>query len=141
MSFTYDLSTDIGKTRRDTGDTASDTAFLSDEEIQSILDDYSTSLANAAVRCCEIILAKIAKQIDRSVVGINSSRSQLTQHYQDLLKTLKIRAAESGGITAYAGGISESRIDTAESDSDYTPPQFGVGRDDYGTTQPEVEDD
>ena len=138
MSFTYTLSTDIGKVRLNIGDTVSGTAKLTDEEIQIALTDH-VGVLPASVRCVEWIIAGLAKTPDRSVVGINST-SPIDQ-YNTLLESLRSRSLTSGAaLTAYHGTTSQDRIDEAEDDDDFVKPTFTVGMDDIdGPADPSVE--
>ena len=131
MTFSYTLSTDIGKIRLNIGDTVSAGAKLTDEEIQVAIDAH-TGVIPSSIRCVEWIIAQLAKTPDRSVVGI-SSTSALEQ-YESLLGNLRKRQATSSEISAYSGNISEDRIDDAEDDDDFPQPSFAVGRDDNPQT-------
>lgn len=129
MAFTYDISTDLGKVRWRVGDTEDAGHLLEDAEINAVLSD-TANLDAAAVRCCEAILAKLGKRADRSVVGINTSRSQQFTQYKDLLAELRARVSlGGGGMTAHAGGVSRSRNTATRQDSDFNAPPFAVGQD------------
>ena len=71
-TFTYDLTTDVGKVRLLCRDTASATAIFSDEEIQVFLDMEDNVVKLAAAQAMEnaasnqsIILAKSASSSGR----------------------------------------------------------------------------
>ena len=120
MTWTYSstsLSTDLAKVRLKIGDTNTNNQLLSDEEIQVSLDEYSDTKL-ASIGCIRAILAKLARDIDRSNLGMSAQRSQQIQHYKDLLAEL---SSESGLYAEpFFGGGSLDEKDSLESDSDYT---------------------
>lgn len=76
MTFTYDLTTDIGKVRLLCRDTATATAVFTDEEIQSFLDMESSVVKLAAAQAMEnaasnqSIVIKITSALGFSVNGV-----------------------------------------------------------------------
>jgi hypothetical protein len=130
VTWTYDLTTSIGKVRLRIGDTDTNDQVLSDEEIAT-QTTATSSIDVAAMHCCELALAKFSRKVDRSVVGINSTRSQLVTHFQELLKILQRVAANAGGVVGYVGGIEQDRKDSAVADTNYIQPAFSVGSEDF----------
>ena len=67
MTVTYDIGTDVGKVRLKIGDTDTDNAILSDEEIEYFLDvrDGNINLASAdaleAIAASDSFLAKVQR--------------------------------------------------------------------------------
>ena len=102
MTWTYDRSTDLGKVRAKFGDVDSDAPILTDEEIEAHLDIHS-DLSAAALRCAEEARAKLARDVDRSVLGVSSTRSQRITHLDAVIKGL--RAEVSGHARIHAGGL------------------------------------
>ena len=131
MTFTWDdtdLSTDLAKLRSRLGDTDSTDQLLTDEQIASLLTLSGDSLAIAAVKGCQTILAKLARKVDRSGNRWSTTRSQMFQHYKDLLIEL---TAESGSIAPPSWGeLSIAGAEDIENDTDINPPAFAIGRDD-----------
>jgi len=128
MTFTFDetdLSTALAQVRMTIGDTSEPKEVLSDEQIQLRLTQHSQSVAAASVTCVKDILAKIARDVDRSNVGMSATRSQMTTHYRDLLKDLK----KGSGLVAEAdlGGVSVSLEDSINSDTDYKQVGIAIG--------------
>jgi hypothetical protein len=76
------------------GDEAWD-RILTDEEIEAHLDIHS-DLSAAALRCAEEARAKLARDVDRSVLGVSSTRSQRITHLDAVIKGLR---AEVSGRT------------------------------------------
>lgn len=130
MSFSYDpkQTTDLHKVRSRIGDTKEAKHYLHDEEISAILTDYPGVIA-ASCECIRRILALIARENDRQIGGVSSSRSQVTQHYQDLLEKLEgqVGSVSTGVLT----GSSDQEIADLEEDTDLRPAQFQVGMDDH----------
>jgi hypothetical protein len=132
MAWSYDdsLSTTRDEVRFRVGDTNTAAQLLSNGTINAILVDNGDDVGTAAIACCRAIIAKLARDTDRSNVGMSSTRSQQIEHYRTLLKELK---SESRNLSAPSfGGQSVSDKTTIESDTDYTPGPFARGRDDNG---------
>jgi hypothetical protein len=125
-------ATNRDKVRGKIGDTDENRQLLQDETIEAVLVTYPT-IIGASIECCKRIIARLARDVDRSAVGMSASRSQVIQHYKDLIEQLKDEAtstlgAEGGsGGGIYAGGVSQAAIDTLESDTDFVKPTFRVG--------------
>ena len=94
MAFTYDLSTNIGQVRLAIGDTACDTAQLSDEEITALLGQAS-SWQKATLRAVDTLIAKYAMSSYDIRMGPRSeSRGQRIEN----LKALKEYLAKTFGL-------------------------------------------
>jgi len=128
MTFTWDssdLTTALSQVRSAIGDTQENKQMLSDEQIEFRLDQYDDAVGPTAIRCVQDVIAHLARDVDRSNVGMSASRSQQITHYKDLLKELK---AESRGVAeSYVGGLSNSAADSINSDSDYRQVGVGIG--------------
>lgn len=132
MTWTYSptsLGTDLAKVRLYIGDTNTNDQLLSDEEI-AVFTTLETSLFMAAARCCDAIIAKLARDIDRSNIGMSASRSQKVQHYKDLRDKLE-EWSKSGGGGMFVGGVSADANETLDTDADNIKPQFTVGKFDF----------
>ena len=132
MTFSYDdsLGTDLDRVRFRIGDKVTASALLSYEEISAALTDRG-SVAGACVACVESILAGLSRSVDRSTIGLSSSRSQAVQQYRDLLRDLKTElvAGVSGGAWS-VGGISLADNAELDADTDWRGPRFRPGQDD-----------
>ena len=126
MTFTWDptalATSELQQVRLTIGDRDSGKPLLTDEEINFRLDQYSDGVLPASIRCVQDILAKLARDVDRSNVGMSSTRSQQTTHYRDLLKELKAENSTLGEM--YVGGTSDSAEDAINSSTDYR--QVGI---------------
>ena len=127
MTWTYtntSIVTNLAKVRLLIGDTNTNDQILTDEEITfHIGEEGNIYLAGAA--CCDSIIGQFARDVDRSGVGIQATRSQIVQHYQDLAERLRKRGEKNADLTDdLIGGESESRKETLESDSDFVKPLF-----------------
>jgi hypothetical protein len=129
MAFTYDgtLDTDLEKVRHKIGDTNSNDPLLTDAEVNYELAQRGNVLA-ASYHCVQAILARFARDSDRSNLGMNSSRSQKFQQYKDLLGQLE--AELQGGAEVFFGGTSLADKDSVNSDDDYVQSAFARGDDD-----------
>lgn len=132
MTVTYDDSeaSDLHKVRGIIGDTITDDAYLQDETITALLTVHGSVLATS-VECCRRILARIARDTDRNAVGFSASRSQVTQHYRDLMADLSAQLTATA--TCFVGGTSLSEEQDLESDDDFIEPSFKIGDNDNST--------
>jgi len=142
MAFTYDLTTNRGKIRLAVGDTIDRTSVdlsLTDAEIDHSLT-ISSDLNQASMYACEFLIAKTRHWIDQNQKGVGSSASQKLSNLLELYKLLKERAAQTQ-MTCFFGGISDSRRDTINSDSDFSQPNFKLGQDDNPSATASDDDD
>ena len=129
MSWTFSesLAADRDIVRLKIGDTDTDDQLLSNETLDALLA-IRADVILCSIDACRAILAKLARDIDRSAAGMSGSRSQKTQHYKDVLANL---IKESGGETRVkVGGISKDSIDALNDDSDFEKPSFTIGMND-----------
>lgn len=105
------------------GDTDEHDRLLGDQEIEWALSLYNNAPPNAAIRCCETIIAKFSRLADETVGQVKISYSQIAKAYNNMLTTLKARlATEDAGF--YAGGISVSDKLTQAQNTDRVKPDF-----------------
>jgi hypothetical protein len=150
VTFTYSstsISTDLAKVRLRVGDVVEYTneplRNLTDEEIAYVLTIH-TDLDDAAVRCLELLIAKLRQYVTWNQSGSSSNAGDQLDHAERTLKLLKGRALRGGEMTCYTGGISNSRNETTDEDTDYVQPFAKVGMDDNpgaATTEPLHGDD
>ncbi len=120
MTWTFNatsITTDLAKVRSRCGDVNTNDQLLTDEQINAILSD-NPDLDEAAAISCEEIIAKLARDVDRSNLGMSASRSQKIQHFTDVADRLRGRAVAKVSF----GGASDSDKDTIESDADFPLP-------------------
>ena len=133
MTWSYDPTeaTDGDEVRGRVGDTNESDQLLSDELIAKLLD--GGSVLAASIEAVKRILAKVARDVDRNAVGISTSRSQVTQHYRDILSDLRreLSSGSSGGPEPYVGGVSISEGESTRDNSDYRGTTFELGQDDH----------
>lgn len=87
MTFTYDLSTDIGRVRRTIPDKDEDEAFWTDEDLQSFIDDEGNwRLASAA--CLEAMASDSAMVLQ--VIQVQDLHVDGTQAAKLLLQRAKL---------------------------------------------------
>jgi len=128
MTFTWDetdLSTALAQVRMTIGDTVENKALLTDEQIAFRLTQHSQAVIPSSISCIQDILAQIARNVDRSNVGMSATRSQATTHYTDLLKTLRKESALVAEVDV--GGISVSAEKAVNSDPDYKQVGMTIG--------------
>lgn len=131
MTWSFDdtLSTTRDITRLTIGDINTSDQLLSNEIVAYYLALYSDDTTQAAIACVKAILAKLARDVDRSTTGPTTTRSQKTTHYRDLLKDLQAQAY--GAVECFVGGVSVTIGDANAADSDFSQPAFKMGRDDH----------
>lgn len=117
MTWTY--SGDPSQSPKDeirylVGDTKEDDPLLSDEEIVYTLRKYNDSVALASVRCCDAIIANLAREIESTVGPIKVLNQQKFEHYQQIKKMIA-----SGVYVAAPLGAPT------------TPGTFRIGMDDF----------
>lgn len=127
MSFTYDLSSDVGIVRLRLGDTTSGSGIrssggnFSDEEIQAALS-LEGSAGRAAAFLAESLAAEWASMSDISVPGRTESFGQIADKWRALAKDLRARYGtndEDDAEAANARGFSISlRRDNGYPDED-----------------------
>ena len=132
MSFSYSAaqSSTRDKLRGRIGDVTSARHFLDDSTLDAILTIYSDDPVAAAPEACRQIIAKAAKDHDRSGVELTASRSQVVLHYERLLDQL-VREAAASGVEMFVGGTMISETTTLESNTDLRARTFKIGMDDY----------
>lgn len=97
MSFTYDLTTDIGKVRLALGDTTDgsgprpDGSNFEDEELDTflVLEDDDVELATA--RALEVLAIQWASRADLQVGPRKESLSQIAARYGEQAKAIRER--------------------------------------------------
>lgn len=142
-SWTYDLTTDVGKVRLIIGDTNIADQLLQDAEIQFYLDQAGAELYPAAIAACYAIAAKFSRQADFTNLSLSLSASQRAAAFLELAKTLAAQVASGavgGGSSMYVGGLTKSGKEALDSDTDAVQPSFSIGQDDepgtYTSTGP-----
>lgn len=107
MSFTYNIATDRGKVRFRCGDKESQDYVLEDDEIDYLLT-VSDSIDATAIEACERMISKIFKDIDRSGVGVNNTRSQKITHITQTMDTLRANYNRTAGADFAEWGTDET---------------------------------
>ncbi len=126
MSWSYDttLTADLDKVRFYIGDTNSDEPLLSNEEIEFLVSSEGSARA-AAIAGAEMIASKFARFADSAVGDLSISYSQ--RHAQYLAVAARLRRSLTLSVAPLVGGISNSRKETVEDDTDRVEPAFTVG--------------
>lgn len=132
MTWTY--SNDPANSERDrvrlwVGDTDSNDPQITDEEIAFFLSDAGSPVA-AALMAAQMLAAKYARAVDKSVGDLRLSYSQRAKAYQALVSDLRFRVA-TRTAPPFAGGISKTQKEATVSDTDRVPPAFTRDQFDY----------
>lgn len=134
MSWSYniDLSTDVDKVRVRIGDTNANNQLLSNEEITALLSAFGSDIIQTVIGSIRAIIAKLARDYDRSNVGMSVQRSQQVQHYKDLLEQFTGSGIEGINTRAgmFVGGLSQSTEESFDDDTDYKSPDLRRRMDD-----------
>lgn len=128
-SFDPSLSTTRDEVRAKIGDTDINQQILQNEHVSAVLAIVNDDVLLASVELVDHILALVAKENDRSAVGMVSDRSQRFNHYQALRGTLREQLSTvAGGVCV--GGVSKAQREAILSNPDLVPAAFDVGQDD-----------
>jgi len=132
MAFTYSgdpAASDLDNLRFTIGDTISTNVLLNDAELNSILAT-NTSVKGAAVVAVRRIIAIVSRQVTKAVGDLRLNLSDQIKHYKLLLSELQYSLTLSQGGPV-AGGLSKSRKQTVEEDTDRVVPDFERGQFDH----------
>lgn len=105
------------------GDTNPKDQLLQDGEITYVLGQYNQAPPNAAIQCCEAILAKFARMVDEKVGLVDIKFSQKIKQYTQTRDELRRRLAFTDA-TPFAGGISVAQKETNRQNTDLVKPTF-----------------
>lgn len=105
------------------GDTDGSDQLLLDSEIVWVLGQYNNSPINAAIRCCEAIIAKLSRLANESVGQVKIDFKDRCDGYRETQKMLITRLAKEDAAP-YAGGISVSDKMTNSANTDLVRPDF-----------------
>jgi len=128
VTATYDptLPTDADRVRLLTGDTDTDNARFSDEEIDALLVSpggvYSTCAA-----LFDGLAAQYSTRVDLSVDGFSTKSGMLAENFVRMANRFRGMAAteDAGGIgVPTVAGISEDAIEAVRDDLDRVPNRF-----------------
>jgi hypothetical protein len=109
------------------GDTDTTEQLVQDEEINyALAEQPNTRLAAANV--ADSIGAKFSRKTDVRLGDYTVSYNKLASGFFTLANQLRNSSKNNAGIIAipYAGGISQTEIDTSEQDTDLVQPKFKV---------------
>jgi len=100
--------------------------LLQDAEIEYALAQEGNDVLAAAAHCCEELSRELSLQADTQFGSVKTS-------YKDAAKNLAARAEElrkrAGGMHApFAGGLSQSEKESAESNTDRVASPFRLGQ-------------
>lgn len=128
MSFTYDISNNIGKVRFLIGDTLSTDALIeNDTEIQFCLDQVG-DIYRAGALAARAGAAKLLRElsVDQGRYGWKLDREAQADRLLKLADQLEAKALTVGGVTPFAGGISISDKQSREQNTDRVQPGITV---------------
>jgi hypothetical protein len=114
------------------GDTDTNDQQLQDEEVDYFLSLFGVAGASrvvpAAIRCCEALAAKYARQVDTTNQGLSVDASKRSEHYRKLADDL--RDLETTVAEVFLGGSKFSEAKKMDENTDLIPPVFRRGLDD-----------
>tara|TARA_A100001391_G_scaffold70347_3_gene44940 strand:- start:1682 stop:2125 length:444 start_codon:yes stop_codon:yes gene_type:complete len=130
MTWTYSgdpANNDRDKVRFLVFDTDTNEQLLSDEEIAWLLSEQ-TNVYLAAANAAEVIAAKFAKDISRSVVGISATPGGRAEFYLELAEKLRNQIGTTNKrAEVFAGGLTISGKESLDGDTDAVQPGFKIG--------------
>lgn len=116
MTYTYSLSTDIGKVRLLIPDNVEADAELTDEELQYFLDETGDHVKGAAVLACKTLARKYAKLFSFRADGLQIDRSKRAEVYA--ARAHELEAELSGSMSTVTLNRTDGYEDEA-TDTDY----------------------
>lgn len=126
MTFTYDLSTDIGACRLELGDTVSgsgvkpDGTNLTDEEVQALLTREG-SVMRACAAACELLSRHWARVANISVGSRREDFGAVSEQWAQQAKTLREQyGGASGSVTAFSVGVKRNDGYATAAGTEYT---------------------
>ena len=129
MTFTYsllDLNTPLAKIRRKIGDTNSADVLIEDEEINQVILERPGSVLDQATEVIRNALAAVARDVDRSNLGMSATRSQ---KFEQLTSVMDFLMSESGKTAEpFVGGVSRDRKRDLATETDFTQPLVSRGQ-------------
>lgn len=132
----------VGWIRTLIGDDDEDNELLTTITIQTVVDCQSVN-TYAAAACAELIAAKFARDVQRTIGSLSAACQQKYEHYKDLAKCLREGGAGDlpGGdgtgvptVRMTVGGVSIDANEALLDDADLVQPNFRIGQDDNRRT-------
>ena len=144
MTWTYtpDFSGNRDKIRLMIGDTDTTDQLLTDEVITYAVTQQS-DLHMAAARCCDYIVASLARKVNVSTGGISVDVDARMEQYSALAAILREQRDEEAllGGTIKVGGTTTADIEALDEDESLQQPQFKQGQFDNNTDNPGTDSD
>lgn len=126
MTFTYDLSTDIGAMRLELGDTTSgsgvkpDGTNLTDEELQVLLTREGTVMT-ACAAACELLARHWARVANISVGSRREDLSSVAEQWSKQARQLREQyGGAAGSVQAFSVGVHRRDGYSAQADAEWT---------------------
>ncbi|QDP63949.1 MAG: hypothetical protein Unbinned3992contig1000_63 [Prokaryotic dsDNA virus sp.] len=136
MAWTY--GADPAGSNRDAvrlliGDTDTNDQQLQDSEIDYFLGLFGVAgddrVVPAAIRSCEALAAKYARQVDTTNQGLSVGASKRSEHYRKLADDL--RDLETTVAEVFLGGNTYSEARSMDENTDLIPPTFRRAQNDW----------
>lgn len=130
MAFSYDLNDltlELNRLRLEIGDTDSNDYFLDDEEI-AVVQAEKSSFYRRAAACCELICAKVARNVKTKIGHFSENADEIYDHYQKLAAKFQSYASVS---YPWSSAISISEKESFEDDTALVKPKIKLGIHDY----------
>jgi hypothetical protein len=136
MAWTY--GADPAGSNRDAvrlliGDTDTTDQQLQDSELDYFLGLFGVAgderVVPAAIRSCEALAAKYARQVDTTNQGLSVGASKRSEHYRTLADSL--RDLETTVAEVFLGGNTYSEAKLMDENTDLIPPTFRRAQDDW----------
>jgi len=118
-SYEVSLPTDKDKVRLVIGDTDTDDQLLLDEEIQFFIDEHG-SVQRAASESCRAIAAMFARNMSRSIGGLQADFSAKYRQYLQLAESIDTNE-QLTPVSPYASGYLKSQKQTQDDNEDREP--------------------
>lgn len=116
MSFTYDLTNNIGKLRLIISDNNSDSYIFEDEELEFFLDRNDENITRTAIEICRALAMKFMQEssakirIDDIQIEEGNKHKYYTDLANDLERQLTSGLSADSILEIYFGGVYESDL-------------------------------
>ena len=136
MAWTYGAdpeNSNLDAVRLLIGDTDTTDQQLQDSEVNYFLSLFGVAgdsrIVPAAIRSCEALAAKYARQVDTTNQGLHVGASKRSEHYRTLADSL--RDLETTVAEVFLGGNTFSEARTMDENTDLIPPTFRRAQNDW----------
>ena len=122
MSFTYDITTNVGKLRLIISDNNSDSYIFEDDELDFFLDRNDNNITRTAIEICRALAMKFMQEssakirVDDIQIEEGNKHKYYTDLANDLERQLTSGLSSDSTLEIYFGGIYQDDINNNKQD-------------------------